>query len=56
MPRTVPLTATVQAPGDEQISVAPFDMEKFALPDHEYEPAANVSVAPSVALLIADAT
>jgi hypothetical protein len=58
MPRMAPLpTVTVQAPADAQINVAPLELEKFAVPpDHEYEPDANVSVAPSDALLSAELT
>src|SRR5262245_24665047 len=51
IPSTVSLTLTAQAPTLSQISVAPLVFEKLAQLVHEYEPAANVSVAPSEALV-----
>ena len=51
-PRTAPaVTFTVQPPSVAQINVTPADGEKVACVAHEYEPAAKVTVAPSLAEL-----
>src|SRR5690242_13881865 len=52
-PKTVLPAETVQPPALAQINVIPFDSDKsIRVPPQLYEPLANVTVAPSLALAI----